>query len=530
MKDLIVSIKILLFFMISISISQAQNVGIGTTDPISHLHIAGSTNQIVKVHKTTSGSGLVGIDLMRDNEFSATDWRIVNDGGTFQILDAINNFTGAADLNMIITQSGNVGMGTKAPSSKLHLAGDTDQFVKVHRTTSGSGLAGIDFLRHNEFSATDWRIVNDGGTLQFLDATNNFTGAADLNMIISQSGFVGIGTDSPSSRLHLAGTDDQFIKVHRTTAGSGLAGIDFLRSSEFSGTDWRIVNDGGVLQFRDGINNFSGASDLNMTIGQGGNVGIGIEVAQAALHVDGDESVGETGDGYFQIGDPDGNHLRFDGNEILARSNDSPSTLFLQYWSGNLALCQDNDGRVGVGTSLPIAKVQIVDGDDVNLSGGGELVLGMASTLNMALDGNEIQARNDGAASTLFIQQGGGDILLSPFENGQVGIGVSSSANMPSNDYLLAVDGKIISEEVRVEVSGSWPDYVFESNYELTPLDILETQIKEKGHLPGIPSANEVESNGIELGDMQKRMMEKIEELTLYVIELKKEIEELKKD
>ena len=385
-------------------------------------------------------------------------------------------------------------------------------------------------MRSSEFSATDWRIVNDGGTLEFLDATNNFTGAADLNMIITQSGNVGLGTDSPSSHLHVAGNTDQFIKVHRTTAGAGQAGIDLLRDSEFSGTDWRIVNDGGKLQFRDAGNNFTGASDLNMTINQGGNVGIGIENAHSKLSVDGTESVGETGDGYFQIGNPDGSHLRFDGNEILARNDDSPSTLYLQFWSGNLSLCSDNDGRVGIGTSSPSAKVQIMDGDDVNLAGGGELVLGSTGSTNIAMDGNEIQARNSGAASPLFVQAGGGDLLLVPFETGQVGIGVTSTGTMPSNDYLLAVDGKIIVEEVRVEVSGSWPDYVFKSDYELTPLNILENQIIENGHLPGIPSAEEVENNGFDLGDMQKKMVEKVEELTLYVIELKKEIEALKKD
>ncbi len=100
---------------------------------------------------------------------------------------------------------------------------------------------------------------------------------------------------------------------------------------------------------------------------------------------------------------------------------------------------------------------------------------------------------------------------------------------MPSDDYLLAVDGKIISEEVRVELSGSWPDYVFDEDYALLSLEQLEQHIETVGHLPGIPSANTVETEGILLGDMQRVMVEKIEELTLYVIDLQKQIEELKK-
>ena len=96
--------------------------------------------------------------------------------------------------------------------------------------------------------------------------------------------------------------------------------------------------------------------------------------------------------------------------------------------------------------------------------------------------------------------------------------------------YLLFdSNGKIISEEIRVEMSGDWPDYVFESDYELVSLNELEAQINELGHLPGIPSAETVETEGFELGDMQKRMMEKIEELTLYMINADKKINALER-
>ena len=421
-----------------------------------------------------------------------------------------------------------VGIGTVTPDQDLEVEGSGDQFISIHSLDAGSSKAGIELLRSTEFSATDWRIVNDGGTLNFLDAINNFTATADLNMTLTQGGNLGLGTDTPLSHLHIAGATDQLLKIHRTTSGSGLAGIDLLRDTEFSATDWRIVNDGGVLKFLDAINNFTGAADLNMTLTVGGNVGIGIESPEARLHVIGTELVNETGDGYFQIGNPNGLHLRFDNNEILARTSDSPSSLFLQYWSGNLLLCDNNAGRVGVGTSSPQAKLHITDGADVSLSSGGELVLGSTSGTNLAMDGNELQARNNDAASTLFIQASGGDVLLTPNETGQVGIGVSASVNMPSDDYLLAVDGKIISEEVRVEISGAWPDYVFDNNYALPSLEELEVQIHTQGHLPGLPSAKQVKEEGILLGEMQRVMLEKIEELTLYVIALQKEIDACK--
>lgn len=98
------------------------------------------------------------------------------------------------------------------------------------------------------------------------------------------------------------------------------------------------------------------------------------------------------------------------------------------------------------------------------------------------------------------------------------------------NGYKLSVVGKIISEEVRVELRGDWPDYVFADNYQLPSLESVEQHIRENKHLPNIPSAAEVEKNGILLGDMQKKQMEKIEELTLYIIELNKRMEKLEKE
>lgn len=96
--------------------------------------------------------------------------------------------------------------------------------------------------------------------------------------------------------------------------------------------------------------------------------------------------------------------------------------------------------------------------------------------------------------------------------------------------YRLSVDGKIMSEEVRVELDSNWPDYVFESTYQLLPLDELESEIKELGHLPGLPAAVVVEEEGFELGEMNRLLVEKVEELTLYIIDLNHKLKELQDD
>jgi len=89
--------------------------------------------------------------------------------------------------------------------------------------------------------------------------------------------------------------------------------------------------------------------------------------------------------------------------------------------------------------------------------------------------------------------------------------------------YSTAVNGTITTKEVVVTTSG-WADYVFAKSYPLKPLSEVERQIETEGHLPGIPSAAEVAEKGISLGEMQAKLLAKIEELTLHQIELEKRV------
>ncbi len=114
----------------------------------------------------------------------------------------------------------------------------------------------------------------------------------------------------------------------------------------------------------------------------------------------------------------------------------------------------------------------------------------------------------------------------SNYMSGDLRIGTTTEAT----GYTLSVNGKIACEEVLVQDMASWPDYVFKSDYELMSLEDLEQSIRENGHLPGLPSAREIESGGLHLGNMQKQVVEKVEELTLYTIEQGKMLRELKKE
>jgi hypothetical protein len=108
--------------------------------------------------------------------------------------------------------------------------------------------------------------------------------------------------------------------------------------------------------------------------------------------------------------------------------------------------------------------------------------------------------------------------------DGKVGIGTNDTKG-----FKLAVAGGILAESVRIQLQGSWPDFVFKEQYQLPSLAFLAEHIKQKGHLPGIPSAEEVKANGIDLGEINIKLLQKVEELTLYILEKDKQVLELQK-
>lgn len=110
------------------------------------------------------------------------------------------------------------------------------------------------------------------------------------------------------------------------------------------------------------------------------------------------------------------------------------------------------------------------------------------------------------------------------FTTGKVGIGCVNNMN----DFALAVQGGVVCAKMSVLNIDSWPDFVFGNNYNLMNLYELEQYINTNQHLPNVPAAGEVSANGIDLGEMNAILLQKVEELTLHIIELQKQIDELK--
>ncbi len=169
------------------------------------------------------------------------------------------------------------------------------------------------------------------------------------------------------------------------------------------------------------------------------------------------------------------------------------------------------DGVLGVGTITPQARLH-VNGGDFKLSGGHAYIDQGNLTL---LQGNAFINKGN-------LNIGQGDAWIN---QGKLGIGVN-----PANQggYRLAVCGKVICKGIRVQKNVVWCDYVFEKDYKLMPLEDLQEYVQKNKHLPDIPTTSQVQEEGIELAEMNALLLKKIEELTLYIFELKKEIEELK--
>jgi hypothetical protein len=241
--------------------------------------------------------------------------------------------------------------------------------------------------------------------------------------------------------------------------------------------------------------------------------------------------------------------------EIAARLSDgtTPKGNLILQADGSIGIFQLPAGNVSIGTrSAPKAKllVQGSEGNTIAMFKKGSASQGISIIgdwpgiyANCYFNGGVKTMSAAGFSAGINFNQDDGsiDFLTYPVANTGANIAVTLAESMrigsdgrvsigtlsPATGYLLNVGGKAICEELTVRLRASWPDFVFDKNYHLTSLPELEGYIVKNKHLPNVPSASEVEQEGIQVGEMQKKMMEKIEELTLYIVDQDKKIRNL---
>ena len=358
-------------------------------------------------------------------------------------------------------------------------------------------------------------------------------------MRILANGFVGIGTITPTALFHTNGSV-RFENIPTTTTNTYVLTTDIngnvsrQLSSSFGTT---IVNNCNTTNFilKKGVSDFTCSQIFDNGIG----VGIGTVNPSTLFHTNGTlrfENLADAVSPFKILGtDNTGNVFEYDPSALSGTGvNDydwlKPDGTFPTSINDNVY----TNGNVGINVVNPTA----------NLNTNGTLkfenladavspfkILGTDNTGNVfeydpsALSGTGVNdydwLKPDGTFPT--------SINDNVYTNGKVGINTnifpSQVGNVDVSSYSLFARGGILTEEVRIALNSEWADYVFDKEYKLESLTNVEKFILENKHLKNVPSAKEVEKEGIELGEMNKILLLKIEELTLYLIEINKKLE-----
>jgi hypothetical protein len=443
---------------------------------------------------------------------------------------------------MRILSNGYVGINTTIPTAIFHTNG-TIRFENLPISTTNTYVLTADL--NGNVSKQLSTSFGGNGLINNCNIVNYVLkkGATDFtcSQIFDNSVGVGIGTNNPTSLFHTNGTL-RFENLSDSTSPSKILGTDNIGNvfeynlSEFisSGSndfDW-LKPDGTF------------PTSINDNIYTNGNVGINVVNPTANLNTNGTlrfENLSDSTSPFKILGtDNIGNVFEYNPSELISSgSNDfdwlKPDGTFPTSINDNIY----TNGNVGINIVNPTANLNTngtLKFENLPDSTSPIKVLGTDSFGNVfeynpselygAVTGDSDWLKSDGSLPT--------SINDNIYTNGKVGINTSSFPNQVGDvdvsSYSLYAKGGILTEEVRVALSSGWADFVFDQNYKLESLKDVEMFIKENKHLKDVPSAKEVELNGIELAEMNKILLQKIEELTLYMIDLNNKIDQQKEE
>jgi hypothetical protein len=335
------------------------------------------------------------------------------------------------------------------------------------------------------------------------------------------SGNIGIGTAAPGSyKLNIQGDSQADVFIGGTSTGSLSFGNQaWLHKLGIDDGNRFYIGANGQSYFRSSWD--GGLLELGPTqafIFKEGCLGIGVQ-PQARLHVYNGHIFNQTyaGAAYYIGGNANGG---VDGKYSAIGMASGGYILFSRVSDGLVPTEYarfTSNGYLGLGTTTPDYRITLTGDAETRLRVDASVHAGIYFTQTGADAGT---IRGSTAGMEFFVPKFGQ--LMTLDANGNVGVGITN----PSQK--LSVNGAVRAKEVIVETTG-WSDFVFEDGYPLKPLFEVEHHIKEHKHLPGMPSAREVAEQGVSVGDMQAKLLAKIEELTLHVIAQQRRIESLER-
>lgn len=476
--------KIIVVLAVFISgITQAQNVGIGTDMPASKLTINGTDPDIGFMNNGLA-HGFIKANGVNLTIGTASD----NPTGKLILGTKDNN-------HFNIDHLGRVSIGTNSNfDASFKLNGTSPIFGFLHdEVQKGFIRLGGDNFKFGTYPGNTGKIIFSPKNID--------------KIWIDEDGLMGIGTATPVSELTINGTNP-YIQIQNNASNKGFLqaiGNDLKIGTNSTNTTGNLVLQTKLLD--------------RMTITENGQVGIGTTAPSSALTING-------------------------ANPILQLQNNDIDKGFLQISGDNIKIgtnLSNNTGNVIIRTNGV---------DRMNVDEGGSVTIGDANDgyllINSDQPGVTLQKSNlthaniyvDDNTGDFIIEktiQGNGRMVLRPAqgaghsvyinENGQFNFGTG----LHPNGYRFSIEGNVIATGFTTQSVANWPDYVFEKNYRLRPLNEVNEFIRANKHLPGIPSAAEIEKEGLELTDISKKLMEKVEELTLYILQQQEQIDELKK-
>lgn len=447
-----------------------------------------------------------------------------------------NNTTLAPASGLLV--EGKVGIGNKTPNNKVEI---------THGVSGNSGLRFTNltsqFLPASTQVSDKFLTVNANGdvVLQKMAGFANTTNVLSSNANLMTTNVNNIPASAPivNSISNMINSNNQLVTIVNGVASNpvNLPNPQVIQTLSQSENTITLSNGGGSVTIPIFEDTNTDAQSLALagnvlSISNGNSVTLPAQTPQTISQT-GNVVTLSNGGGSFTLPtftNTDAQSLTLSGN-TLSISNGNSITLPAQTFqtvsqSGNTVTLSNGGG------SFTLPTTSVTAGNNVTVTGNGTTatpyVVSSADTSLYANNGVINQATT--TSGNRVVDMNNSNIWFNTANstsNGKIYLGSTSVYPSTTGNYKLFVEGGILTEKVKVALrsSANWADYVFASDYKLMPLTEVEKFVKTNKHLPGIDSAEALAKNGLDVAEMQSKQMEKIEELTLYIIDQDKKIE-----